>query len=378
MSLDRPAITLGTGARGVQDVRRWVVSACREIGRPDLAECAELGVSELVTNALLHGAHPIEVRLRGTEEHPRVEVHDGSPTRPVLPHEADTDELLLTFGRGLALVARAADAWGAEIEEHGKTVWFAPAGSFAEDAGVEGLVSGTEHWLVRVEQPPVDPVDVSVRKVPVRLLLGFRHHFRELRREIRLLALAHETDYPQAKSLSELFVTLESQLTDKLSNEQLERAIEARHHETDVVVTVSRAATGLIKRFLDVLDLADEFCREERLLSLARTAEQRSFVHWYLGEFVRQGDGQRPREWSGTNARTTGPRCRTAACGDPLPAAAAPGRGGPRRRRRGGAALAGRRPGARRARFPVDHLRDQRLRIAGAGGPARSGRRTPS
>ena len=55
MPLNRPALSLGPGPRGVQDARRWVVDVCTDIGRPELIECAELGVSELVTNALLHG-----------------------------------------------------------------------------------------------------------------------------------------------------------------------------------------------------------------------------------------------------------------------------------------------------------------------------------
>src|SRR6478752_4254635 len=81
--LNRPALSLGSGPRGVQNARRWVVDVCTDIGREDLAECAELGVSELVTNALLHADAPYDVRVRGTREHPRVEVRDGSQEPPV-------------------------------------------------------------------------------------------------------------------------------------------------------------------------------------------------------------------------------------------------------------------------------------------------------
>src|SRR5918999_838101 len=132
--LNRPALALEPGPRSVQDARRWVVSTCTDIGRGDLVECAELGSSELVTNALLHGTPPISIRVRGTREHPRVEVRDTSIEPPELPTTTDVrDEadLLLTFGRGLSIVARAADAWGVDVEEDGKTVWFAPARAFA-------------------------------------------------------------------------------------------------------------------------------------------------------------------------------------------------------------------------------------------------------
>ena len=295
MPLNRPALPLGSGPRGVQDARRWVVETCQDIGRPELAECAELGVSELVTNALLHAVPPIAVCVRGTVEHPRVEVHDGSRERPVLPTVGDpADDLLLTFGRGLGIVARCADAWGAEIEDDGKTVWFAPARAFAEDAGVPGVVTGDE-----VTTAPVldDPVGIAVRGVPVDLYVEFQRHFRELRREVRLLALAHERDYPLAKDLSAVFGTLERQLRQGVGLQALEEAAARGDSAVDVDLIVSRASTQMMERFVDLLDLADEFCRQERLLSLARTDEQREFQRWYLGEFVRQGRGEGPTSW---------------------------------------------------------------------------------
>ena len=53
-----------------------------EIDRAELVESASLGVSEVITNALLHAEQPVKVRLRGTLEHPRIEVRDGSKEPP--------------------------------------------------------------------------------------------------------------------------------------------------------------------------------------------------------------------------------------------------------------------------------------------------------
>ena len=71
MPLNRPAELLPPGPRGAAQARRWVVGVCAEIGRDELAENAELALSEVVTNAILHGKPPLTVRLRGTVEHPR-------------------------------------------------------------------------------------------------------------------------------------------------------------------------------------------------------------------------------------------------------------------------------------------------------------------
>lgn len=305
MPLNRPPLALGPGARGVQDARRWVSDLCGDIGRTDLVECAQLAVSELVTNALLHGEPPISVRVRGTVEHPRVEVRDSSVEAPILPDEAldrpETDDLLLTFGRGLSIVARCSDAWGAEIEDDGKVVWFAPADDFADDDGVPGLITGVD----RHQQRPAatrDRVRVEIRDVPLALYVGFQHHFRELRREVRLLSLAHESDYPLAKDLSDLFSVLDRQLRDGIGVEQIDVALKQDLETTDLVVHMPRAHASTLSRFVQLLDLADDFCREERLLSLARTPDQSRFQTWFLTEFVRQAVGEPPLSWHAVSA----------------------------------------------------------------------------
>jgi anti-sigma regulatory factor (Ser/Thr protein kinase) len=308
--LNRPPLALGQSARSVQDARRWVANLCLEIGRPELAECAQLGVSELVTNALLHGEPPISVRLRGTVEHPRVEVRDSSVEAPILPSQPldrpQTDDLLLTFGRGLSIVARCSDAWGAEIEDDGKVVWFAPAADFADGKGLPGVITGVDHSRAQAAPTP-DRVRVHILDVPLALYVGFQHHFRELRREVRLLALAHQTDYPLAKSLSDLFSELDRQLRDGIGVEQIEAALAKGSESTDLIVHMPRATATTLVRFVELLDLADDFCRAERLLSLARSPEQRKFQTWFLLEFVRQANGEPPVSWlvARSNGRAT-------------------------------------------------------------------------
>ena len=79
--------------------------------------------------------------------------------------------------------------------------------------------------------------------------------------------------------------------------EQIDDALSQGMESTNLVVHMPRATASTLMRFVELLDLADEFCREERLLSLARTPEQRRFQVWFLGEFVRQANGEPARSW---------------------------------------------------------------------------------
>ncbi|MFE4053013.1 ATP-binding protein [Streptomyces sp. YIM B13518] len=88
------------------------------------AEDIRLCVSELATNALLHGSAPgrgFLVKLDADEEGVvRLEVHDSRRQYPEARLAADTD----LSGRGLTLVKALADGWGAEDRSPiGKIVW---------------------------------------------------------------------------------------------------------------------------------------------------------------------------------------------------------------------------------------------------------------
>lgn len=300
MPLDRPALTLGADPRSVQQARRWVASVCEELGRQDLLECAELGVSELVTNALLHAGDPISVRVRGTAEHPRVEVSDGSHQPPVLPlsDEPELDDLISTFGRGLKIVAQCSTSWGAAIEPEGKVVWFEPA----ESPHLDGFPEGALFDLAELGLPPSDELGhelmpVVFEGIPVDTVLALRRHYHDLRREVRLLSLAHEDDYPLAKHLTDVFTSFETAYPADVT-EQVLRASAAGLPLVDLAVKVDPARVDVFDRMLTLLDLADEFCRTERLLSLARSEEQVEFQRWFLGEFVRQAAGEGASRWS--------------------------------------------------------------------------------
>jgi anti-sigma regulatory factor (Ser/Thr protein kinase) len=93
-------IQVGRDAARAARARRKVRALVAGSDSPEYADLAELVVSELVANALRHGAGPVQVRLCRAPGGLRIEVHDEGAGRPVRCHAADYDEC----GRGLELV----------------------------------------------------------------------------------------------------------------------------------------------------------------------------------------------------------------------------------------------------------------------------------
>ena len=94
-----------------------------EWGRPEWSWSAALLVSELATNALLHGClrdRFFRVRLALTATVLRIEVTDPRGERMPVVRAATDQEC---FGRGLLIVEQVADRWGVEPRTVGKTVW---------------------------------------------------------------------------------------------------------------------------------------------------------------------------------------------------------------------------------------------------------------
>ncbi|MFI6608137.1 ATP-binding protein [Streptomyces sp. NPDC050507] len=110
-------------ARSVTLARRRTARLVAEWGHPHHAGEAALLVSELATNALLHGSmrgRLFRVHLSLTATTFRIEVSDPRGERLPGLREAGADDC---YGRGLLIVAQLADRWGVEPRTVGKTVF---------------------------------------------------------------------------------------------------------------------------------------------------------------------------------------------------------------------------------------------------------------
>lgn len=87
---------------------------------PAVVEVAELLVSELVTNAVMHAVSRPCLHVTAVPPRLRISVRDSAADAPRL---ADTDDEV-EGGRGLVLVQALASRWGTEADRLGKWVWF--------------------------------------------------------------------------------------------------------------------------------------------------------------------------------------------------------------------------------------------------------------
>lgn len=104
----------------IGEARRFTRDQLNAWGVADLTETAILMISELVTNAILHGGDGAVLTLVLTDIKFRAEVRDSSPVVPVMRGYSDT----ATTGRGMVIVDALAADWGSFPVEGGKIVWF--------------------------------------------------------------------------------------------------------------------------------------------------------------------------------------------------------------------------------------------------------------
>lgn len=118
-SHDEAALELPDDVLSVGEARSVVRDLLERWGYRDLVDDAELVVSELVTNAIVHAGSSCAVIVSRGEGSVRIEVEDHGPGLP----DQQSPHWNAEGGRGLMIVSALSTAWGIQAEERSKSVW---------------------------------------------------------------------------------------------------------------------------------------------------------------------------------------------------------------------------------------------------------------
>lgn len=176
-------------ASSAGQARRLVRQALAEVGDSNAAYDAELAVSELVTNAILHAATPIELTVEITGSWITISVHDQHPRLPMQRHWDAT----ATTGRGLGLVASLSDAFGIDPRPpSGKSVWFRLARGAAAANDLDGSAAEWDIQGLLDELAGAATSRVRLIGLPPRLWSAGQQHWEAVLRELYLYAQSLE------------------------------------------------------------------------------------------------------------------------------------------------------------------------------------------
>ena len=281
-------LTVGAEPDAVPRARRLARSALAGVS-PDVAADAELVVSELVTNATLHGEAPITVRVL-VGRAVRVEVEDARRTAPIMSrHNAEA-----MTGRGLAMVAALATGWGIDLAgSGGKVVWAELSRNRAPAPEVSQPAVDIEALLVAWSDDGLATGTYRVRlgAVSTDLLLAAKGHIDNVVRELTLLREGEASSgIALAPEMAALVQTVTVDFADARAEIKRQAAAAAARGDqlTDLELHLTPAAADAGERYLAALDQADRYARSEHLLTLAPPRAHRIFRRWYVHSIVDQ------------------------------------------------------------------------------------------
>ncbi|CAM5460719.1 SpoIIE family protein phosphatase [Streptomyces violaceorubidus] len=270
------------GPVSVAAARRFVCAALE--GAPsDLVGTAQLLVSELVTNAVLHARTEVEVSVARLDGRVRVRVGDRRPSRGLVPQRCSP---YAGTGQGLALVEQLASRFGADSGDAGKTVWF--------ELWHDGPPPPSAGWETAVPPRRAERT-VTLVDLPAALESACRQHRHAVLRELTLAASAGDLlgvppeDLAAANDVNNVISAgVAATLEDPVPESGLRT----------LPLPLSADALPAVRALRRVLDLAEARAREERLLTLPALPRGRAFQDWLFDEIVGQLTGGRPTAWT--------------------------------------------------------------------------------
>jgi GAF domain-containing protein len=262
---------------------------------------AEMVVSELVTNAVLHARTDCELSIEPRLPGLRLAVADDDADAPILAAAfvpladgllsgaVEGDQALVDLlaeratGRGMAIVDALSTTWGVEARNPGKVVW-AELGTHPKRVGAQPTTLTSMHRR--------DTRALRLIAVPVRLLVQSDNAVAALVREFQLAIV----DHPDGRRIGEAHITGQVLARIEGATRPREHAVHAAlargDHLVDLDLELPTMAPGTLA---EVDELMARMALAGRSGAALRPPEVIAFDTWYRNEISAQMSGALPR-----------------------------------------------------------------------------------
>lgn len=290
------------------EARRLLREALDQSGHADWSDRAELAVSEVVTNAVLHAHTPVQLWLAVTDEQLCVEVRDFCPMLPVQRNY----DVEATTGRGMGLVALLTGACGVHsLGIDGKVVWFC-VGDQEDDPDPSALLDA---WDIDDLLPAaaVETRDVRLLSMPATLWLSARQHHDAIIRELTFYLAQHGDDAVDVAAADAARARISGAVVAEIDAARAagtaEPAVPSGHpsplpwvpKQLDLCIQVPADAASEFAVLQDVLDLAERLAVAGELLTRPALPEIVAVRDWACEQAIVQLSGGLPTPWQGTH-----------------------------------------------------------------------------
>lgn len=295
--------------------RRFLAELLERCDRQRWRDSAELALTELVTNAVLHAHSEMIVRARCDGESLRVEVEDFNNHLPVQRSyrpEAAT-------GRGMTLVAALTHGHGVIPTAAGKVVWFTVTDAPLphEQATGGDLLDAWADLEMPADEPEVanrtTPPSVVLTGFPATLWLAAAQQHDALLRELALYRagqnLGVEDLAAADRARFSVRTVLERALREARAAGQARSPLPPGHPAAldsvppvlNLTVPLPHARTADFAVLQDVLDEAQRLAHAGDLLVSPALPEVVAVRDWAAEQVISQLAGQPPRPWPGAD-----------------------------------------------------------------------------
>ncbi len=308
--LSEETVTLEPRAISARQARAFLTRVLTAADRERWLESAQLAVSEIVTNGVLHAHTTLELTARVSSDELRVEVVDSNAQ---LPMQRSAEGA--TTGRGMQLVAAVVSECGVQsVAPAGKVVWFVIRDA-VEQTSIDDLLAA---WDVDElpEAAPAATLEARLRLpgFPPTLWLAAREHHIALLREYVLYTAEHADSEPvdfAAADEARMWVTNAAlrAIDDARKAGLAQRPLPSGHPSPlpevprllDLEVTVPRDGQAALLALQDALDGAERLAMADRLLIRPGLPEIVAVRDWVCDTLIAQLAGVDPSPWPGTD-----------------------------------------------------------------------------